>query len=39
MLFLGTILWVYDFFWFRLFSLIHILDADALSGTETPPTE
>lgn len=32
MLFLGAILWVYDFFWFRLFSLIHILDADALQG-------
>jgi preprotein translocase subunit SecE len=39
MVFLGTILWVYDFFWFRLFSLIHILDADALSGAESPPTE
>lgn len=37
MVFLGTILWVYDFFWFRLFSLIHILDADALSGAETTP--
>lgn len=39
MVFLGTILWVYDFFWFRLFSLIHILDADALSGASdsTPP--
>ena len=34
MLFLGTVLWLYDFFWFRLFSLIHILDADALSGQE-----
>jgi len=32
MLLLGTILWAYDFFWFRLFSLIHILDADALGG-------
>jgi preprotein translocase subunit SecE len=32
MLLLGTVLWAYDFFWFRLFSLIHILDAEALSG-------
>jgi preprotein translocase subunit SecE len=32
MLLLGMILWGYDFFWFRLFSLIHILDADALGG-------
>src|SRR5262245_20930490 len=32
LLLLGTILWAYDFFWFRLFSLIHILDADALGG-------
>jgi preprotein translocase subunit SecE len=32
MLFLGAILWAYDFFWFRLFSLIRILDADALQG-------
>lgn len=32
MLFLGAILWAYDFFWFRLFSLIHILDAEALQG-------
>ncbi len=34
MLFLGAVLWIYDFFWFRLFSLLHILDADALSGQE-----
>ena len=32
MLLLGMILWGYDFFWFRLFSLIRILDADALGG-------
>lgn len=32
MVLLGTVLWVYDFLWFRLFSLIHILDADALGG-------
>jgi hypothetical protein len=32
MLLLGTVLWGYDFFWFRLFSLIRILDAEALGG-------
>ena len=31
---LGAILWTYDFLWFRLFSAIHILDADALQGAE-----
>ncbi|REJ73287.1 MAG: preprotein translocase subunit SecE [Planctomycetota bacterium] len=34
MFFLGAVLWTYDFLWFRLFSAIHILDAEALQGTE-----
>ncbi|MBL8851744.1 MAG: preprotein translocase subunit SecE [Planctomycetaceae bacterium] len=36
MMFLGAVLWVYDFLWFQLFTAIGILDAGALSGS-TPP--
>ena len=36
MMFLGAVLWVYDFLWFQLFTAIGILDAGALSGSSPP---